>query len=246
LGSRWAVLLALVVTSLLPSSVAATTIHNPPFADIFGSTWSDLNTQPATRDFLNNFDTGYHRFLDIGDTAIQSMSVGFAQDDAVWIDFGHGGPGFITFCAPPGGATCTSALSSTSAVGSCIKPPTNTCLNQYSTTIKRLKFMGFVGCETANSAGAGIPTLLATATGTDQVDSAIGFTDLIYFGFPSDGGEFWAAEFAKSLTAGHTLSSSMAAAVAAVEAANFGFAFGYNGYTVINASTVLHPAAYGS
>jgi hypothetical protein len=240
-----AALLAATALACLPLTASATTIHTPPWSDTFGSSWNDgLNTTAAAQDFLNNFDSGYNRYLDIADTARTSMGVGFAQDDAIWVAFGHGNAGFITFCYPENGSSCTSVLNASSSVpgSSCTSP--NACLNAYSTTIKRLKLMAFVGCDTANSAGG--VNLLTTAVTTDGVDSAIGFTDTIYFGLPSNGGETWATYFARSLTSGYTVSQAMAAGLYWVEYTNYGFPFGFNGYTTINGNVTTHPAAYGS
>jgi hypothetical protein len=87
------------IIAVNPVVVKATTVHTPPWADVFsGPMWAgvdprgDADTAVAALKAM-----GYTAFDDNNDTsAPQSIGIGLAQDDAVWVAYGHAMPGQIT------------------------------------------------------------------------------------------------------------------------------------------------------
>jgi hypothetical protein len=241
-----ATILGLSLTAFAPT--ASATMYSPPWADIFGSTWNNLNTIPAATNFYNNLSSTYHRFLNQNSTATTAMGSAYAQSDAIWADFGHGNAGFIQFCSPPNGATCSTSLSANSGVGiGCGSP--NDCLSDYPTQIHHIKYMLFAGCHTAIDANSGAPNagnLVKQAVYTEGVDSALGFRDLIYFGAPGTGGEIWGTNDARYLSQSYTVNNAAFTAAQDVQNANFGWGGGYDTFWAIGGGTKVMPAAYGS
>jgi hypothetical protein len=244
LSGQIAALAALICLVVSPAVAEATTVHSPPWVDVFGGMWDNLNTDAAAENFVSNLDTGYTHFLSESPTAYGAMSANYAQSDAMWITFGHGGAGYITFCSPPKGSACSSVLNASSAVSgsSCSSP--NTCLSSYSGgKISKLKFMAFIGCDTANSNNGA--NLLNQAI-ADGVDSTIGWDRSIYFGFPSDAGEIYGSFLSYYMRQGKTISDSNAWSLANIQDNNFGFSYGFDGYVIKNGGVTTHPAGYGS
>lgn len=75
------------------------------------------------------------------------------------------------------------------------------------------------------------------------MDSAVGFTDLIYFSPTAI--DKWAYYFPRNLILGSNVSNSAVAAAQAVLNANGRYA-GYNTYYTSGGSTYVKPAGYGS
>jgi hypothetical protein len=166
------------------------------------------------------------------------MGLYYAQSDAIWVDFGHGGGGFITFCSPPNGPTCTSVLRVNSTQGSCSAP--NDCLSEYTSSIHRIRLMVFAGCETAISAGG--LNLPSYAYNTDGVDSTVGWNVLVYW--PQ--GDYWATRASIYWGIGDTITQGLIAAGADVKNNFGGSAGGWDNFTVWNGGIKIVPAAYGS
>ncbi len=220
-----------------------------PGADVFGNSWNDLNTYEAATDAFNNLSSsGYYTWNNQKNiTAAVAMSGPYAQSDAVWADFGHGGPGFITFCTEPGGASCTSVLRGDSRAGPCSGGMGDTCLSSYPIQIHRLRLMLFAGCETAKNQ-TNTANLVDYAVDTNHVDSAIGFTTLIYYGGFTHPGETWSQSFFTYLRQGYTETQAESMAVNDVRNVflALGNASGWDSAYIRNGGTKLIPAAYGS
>ncbi len=217
-------------------------MYSPPWVDVFGSQWNDLDTTGAALDFAANFSTGYDTSVDLNKTAAISMGSLYAQSDAIWVAFGHASPGLIGFCYPAGGATCTTVVRSNfdCAVSGGV------CLSAYGTTIHHIKLMVFAGCHTAKTPSTG-RTLGSQAVNYNGVDSALAFNDLIFFGGVDRPDHYWAIMFAHRLSVGDTVSA--AAVVAAqnvVFNSSIGSSYGWGSQLVWAPETTVMPPAYGS
>lgn len=242
------VLLAAVIiaTALSPRTVSAT-VHTPPWADVFGSQWNDLDTTTAASNFKTTLTSGYTRFLTLNSTATTAMGGSYAQSDAVWVTFGHGGPGFITYCNPPGGSSCTTVLRANAAIGSCSVG--GDCVSDYPTQIHQVRLMVFAGCDTGFDgapSGTNAGNLVKQAVNSDGVDSAIGWKGLVYFNGSAQPGEMWATRDAVYLNAGNSVNASAYAAGQDVKNANSGNGFGWELYWSLNGGVKIIPPAYGS
>jgi hypothetical protein len=220
----------------MPLQVQAA-IKNPPWADIFGSKWNDLDTTTSANNFKNNLSATYTRFVTLNTTAAVSMGASYAQSDAIWVNFGHGGPGFITFCNPPEGANCTSVLRVNNTDGSCSAP--DACLSTAGTSIHYIRLMIFAGCETAVSAGT--RNLIQYAKNTNGVDSTVGWNPLVYWPHANT----WATRMAVYLSAGNTVNSSLFSAGLDVKN-TWGSAMGWDQWSSLNGGIKVIPAAYGT
>jgi hypothetical protein len=241
-----ATVLAAIGVLMVPGRTTAA-IKSPPYADVFGNNWNDLNTYEAATDAFNNLNSaGYHAWNDKDSTAVTSMGSAYAQSDAVWADFGHGGPGYITFCNPPRGSSCTSVLRGDARVGRC-SGGGDDCLSNYPTQIHYIRLMVFAGCHTAQNQ-TNTPNLVDYAVDTNHVDSAIGFRELIYFGGFTHPGETWSQSFFTYLRQGYTVSQAQSMAVNDVKNVflALGNASGWDSAYIRNGSIKIVPAAYGS
>ncbi len=227
---------------LLVPAAALATRYSPPWVDVFGSQWSDLNTTGAAADFVAYLSTGYTRYTELNKTASIAMGPAYAQSDAIWVDFGHGGPGYITFCSPPNGANCTTVLRSNF---DCSKTD-GVCMSAYGTSIHYIKLMVFAGCHTGNTPSGG-RNLLDQAVTYNGADSAIGFTDYIYFGGGDQPDHYWATTFAHRLTVGDSLNAAANVAWQNVAMHNIlGNAYGWDSRVTRNGGATVMPPAYGS
>ena len=235
------ILVSASLVLMLPRGAAAT-IYSPPWVDVFGSQWGDLDTTGAATDFVANLSSGYTRFTELNKTAAIAMGSAYAQSDAIWVDFGHGNPGYITFCSPPKGANCTTVLRSNF---DCSQTD-GVCLSAYGTLIHHIKLMVFAGCHTANTPSSG-RSLGTQAVSYNGVDSAIAFTGLIYFGGGDQPDHYWATAFAHRLSVGDTVSAAATVAAQNVAMHNlFGNAYGWDTQVIWNGGTKVMPPAYGS
>jgi hypothetical protein len=227
------------VPQLVPAAEAA-----GPNADMFGSQWNDLDTTSAASNFKSQL-TAYSGYLALNSLALTSMSSLFAQSDAVWADFGHGGAGFITFCHPALGAACTSVLRANSTVGSCGGGNSDDCISVHGTTIHRIRLMVFAGCDTGlnGSSGSNHGNLLDQAY-AQGVDMDLGFTNLIYYG--GNTGEYWAKRFGMYLNDSATIASAVIDATSDLKALHGGNAYGFNYNTGRGPNNSIIPAGYGS
>jgi hypothetical protein len=235
--------IAVAGTMALPGPTVAASIG----ADVFGSHWNDLNTYEAATDAFNNLSSaGYYTWNNENTDAVTAMGLLYAQSDAVWADFGHGGPGYITFCNLPLGSNCTSVLRGDSRVGRC-SGGGDTCLSNYGTRIHRIKLMVFAGCHTAQNQ-TNTPNLVDYSVDTNGVDSAIGFRDLVYFGGFTHPGETWSQSFFTYLRQGYTVSQAQSMAVNDVKNVFLagGNASGWDSAYIRNSGIKIMPVAYGS
>lgn len=236
-----AFILVVQVAAFEPAPVSAY-VYNPPWADVYGSQWNNLDTRGAAQDFVAYLDSGYTRWTDLNETA--SISIAYAQSDAIWVTFGHGGPGFITYCNPPNGSLCTTVLRSNIDCDHV----DGVCMSDYGTTIHKVKLAVFAGCQTSRT-----PTTPSTARSLgDQavnhsgVDSAIAFTDDIGFGGLFDPDHYWATAFAHRLSVGDTVNAAATVAYQNVEFYGFGLAQGWDTQYTWHGGTKVMPPAYGS
>ena len=224
---------------------AAATIYSPPYADIFGSTgWGDLDTRTTANRFYTSLSGHYTKFLTYNTTVWVAMGPEFAQSDAIWANFGHGGPGFISWCQPGRSGGCSTHLRANSSVGSCTGD--GACLDpNYTpnyTSIKRIRLMVFAGCRTAQ--GVNLPY---TAYSKSGVNSTVGFWDYIWFGGLLPGDLIWAQKFPVYLNQHYTVGQ--AASLAAQDVVNYRWPFGGDGWDsqrVYGSGIYTEPAAYGS
>jgi hypothetical protein len=237
--------LASGMLALEPASVSAD-VFDPPYADIFGSRWNDLDTTDAARDFVANFSNGYTKFTDLKGTATMAMGTFYAQSDAIWVAFGHGGGGFMAFCNPPEGASCTTVVKSNYNCGA----NDGVCMSSYGLALHRIRLMVFAGCHTARYPGGAGRNLGGQAINVidgNAVDSALAFDGLIYFGGSFRPDHYWATSFAYRLTVGDTISA--AAQIAAQNVAFWnplGNAQGWDTQVAYNGNKKVMPPAYGN
>lgn len=252
---------AVIAGGLLQPATVAATIKSPPWADTFGNYWNDgLNTYEASTNAYNALKgIGYFTTNNKDTNAVTSMSAAWAQSDAVWVDFGHGGPGFISFCSPAQGSACTTILRSDSSVGRCNSG--DTCLANYWTTtcppgvvgpchislIHNIKLMVFAGCHTGQTASSG-SNLVSYAVNTMGVDASIGFTDYVYFGGFTHPGETWSNSFFQRLKAGDSVTQAQTIAQNDVKnvIGAFGGGSGWDTAYIINGGIKITPRGYGN
>lgn len=224
-----------------------------PRADSFGNHWPDtggLDTRTAASNAFNQLHlAGYAAYDTVGTDVFNAMLD--ADNDAVWVDFGHGAPngsgGYITWCNPLR-SPCTTVLRANVRVGACSGD--GTCLNPtVGTPIHHVRLMVFGGCNTGSN-GPGSDTyhsnLVTTAVQYNGVDSSIGFTDEIAFGGGSQPAENWSNSFFYDLRQGATVAAAQSYALTIVESQNNGSGEGFEHYFVLNGSVKIMPPALGS
>ena len=169
----------LLASLISPASVLGGT-HSPPWADMVCTHYSGsggLDTRQSCTNAVTRLNTGgYFGFNDVGVSAYTAMGSGYAQDDAIWAMFGHGGPGQITTEISGGAWTYLNAVSGLGMP--CTSP--HTCLyDNYSwSQLHKIRLMIFGGCHTAETRnGYNLPS---TAVGKG-VDAAVGWTGEIYW-----------------------------------------------------------------
>ena len=197
---------------------------------------------------------GYIAFDDDNNTsATQSIGVGWAQDDAVWVAYGHAMPGQITIengatGGPPSPAI--GAVVANNQVG--ISPDFSQGPKAYLYSLpyhqlSKMKLMLFFGCNTGLDALSTSPyagNLVKEATGDQGVDSSLGFTHEIYF--VPDAAGYWSDTFFSSLKNGSTVSNSANAALNMVYLHLSGLPYGFNNPYIVGGTTTIKPAGYGS
>ncbi len=154
----------LLAVALLIGSATPTTAtqYSPPYADIFGFAYNpdpnNLNTEESAQRFAVYMDSGgYHDFTDLNVPARTAMGTYYAQSDAIWAFFGHGGPGQILLCDTNGRPCDVGAathLYADATIGSCLAP--NQCLSVV-TGLGDIRLMLFAGCETADDGNPAAP-----------------------------------------------------------------------------------------
>lgn len=239
----------ILLTATAPATSAAQ--YSPPYADIFGFAYNpdpnNLNTEESAQRFAVYMDSaGYHDFTDLNKQAVTSMGTAYAQSDAIWAFFGHGGPGSVLFCdtnGRPCDVSATTHLYADSSLGSCASP--NACLST-STGLGDIRLMLFAGCETANDGnpnGAYKGNLLDWAHSARGVDTVAGFYALVTWPMGHDYASFAGAR----LASGETIAVALWQASIDVKNRWFGNAWGWNSITMTGSSgDKIVPAAYGS
>jgi hypothetical protein len=232
------------VVLLMTAQPAAATQYNPPWADIFGSQWNDLQTDEAAHRLSDQLQgSGYERYVDMNKTARMSMGTAYAQSDAIWVHFGHSQAGAATFCNQPFTANCYTWLYANTAQGTCPEP--NACLSTYTSQIRDIRLMLFAGCHSGLDGKPGTlqdANLLDVARVVDGVDNAYGFSALVYWPMGNDYATFAGIE----LKSGSTINYGLWKAGQEVKNRWFGDAHGWNtlvGGGYINDAII--PAAYG-
>jgi hypothetical protein len=238
---------ALVAPALVISSVlfgwfqvpnAAANMYNPPYADIFGSQWSDIDTRPAAHNFYTSLSSNYNKFLTYNTDVWTAMGTYFAQSDAIWVNFGHGAPGFITWCKPGRTGGCSTVLRTNFDCSY----TDGTCLSNYPSSIHHIRLMIFAGCRTAQGTN-----MASYAYSFNGVDSSIAFWDYLQVGglLPAD--RYWAQQFPLYINQHYTVGQ--AATLAAQDVVNYRWPFGGDGWDtqrVFGSGIYTEPAAYGS
>lgn len=228
------------------SSTAATYVKSPPWVDIFASQWNDLDTRQAAWNFSSHFSSDYQHYVDLNFTAHTAIGSAYAGSDAVWVTFGHGSPGDITYCNPPNGATCTSVLwANASDPGANCSATPNDCVVNPPQAIGKMLLMIFAGCHTGvdgNPGGTRGGNLLKVAVNSEGVTTAVGFDDLVYWPM----GDLWGSKMGTYLGNGQTVSDALVAAT--VDIANkYGSLYGWGSFRVVgNGNLSVIPARYGS
>jgi len=203
-GLRRIALAISVLALLLSAQPAAATEYSPPWADIFGSSWTNLDTtESAGRLYDQLAGTGYARYKDLNKSAHIAMGTAYAQSDAIWVTFGHANKGTITYCNTPTCDTNTySWLYANSSVGSC-GGGSNDCLANYPSSLDDIKLMVFAGCHTGQDGAPGSlrnGNLVDLAALYDHVDDVFGFTALVYWPMGNDYATFLGTELAAGST----------------------------------------------
>jgi len=238
-----ATLVAVLLGSILSGSAAANQF-SPPWADLFYSHWpggGGLDTGGFVADVAPYLNAGgYEAWQDSGSTAAISMSTYYAQSDAVWAMYGHGGPGFVTQYNSTYG---NSVLNASPGVpgSSCTSP--NDCISNYSySQLHAIRLMVFWGCETGQTVNG--VNILNTVTGLG-VDSSIAWSGVLY----TNQGRVWNSAFFYSLiyygyTVGSATSYANNAVISQYGVGNMG---GMNTWQIGGSPGVkLVPALYGS
>jgi len=244
----WLAALAAVVVALSAALPASATQYSPPYADIFGNNWDNLNSTDSARRFAGFMDSaGYHDFTDLNLIARTSMGSAFAQSDAIWASFGHShiGGGGILFCDQDG-SPCNHNTSSwlwanTALGGACSSP--DQCLSLVS-GLNDIRFMLFAGCYSGldgfpGSYQQGNLFKVAQASGVDNV---YGFSGEVYWPMGDDFASFLGTELAN----GSTIQYAMWKAGQEVKNRWFDNAWGWNTYVGVGyTNDKIVPAAYG-
>ena len=134
----------------MPRSAIAAFNHVPPWADVMSDHWQDgdaLDTRGAGDAAVSALSSiGYNAFDNNGKTPSIAMGPSFAQDDAVWVMYGHANAGFIT--QVQGVLRADPRIDNPPS--SCTNP--HACISNYSSAqLHGIRFMMFAGCYTANS-----------------------------------------------------------------------------------------------
>lgn len=186
---------------------------------------------------------GYFASSRTNGTAPLSMDTGHGQADAVWAFFGHGGPGVAEFYNMTSGAT--TRLYAEAGIGAGCAAP-NDCITDYlGGKLSKMKLALFAGCNTGDMQDGSKKydgSLLTAATSGAGIDSAVGFTETIYW--PAM--DYWTDQFFKDFQSGDTVLGSATSAQAYVLEV-FGQYYGSNSWKIQGSVSVkLKPAAYGS
>ena len=200
----------------------AATQYDPPWADVFGNGYTNLDTRGSSEHFSSRMGTaGYNNFTDQNRTATTAMGPMYAQSDAVWAFFGHAlqtgptsGGGGVMFCDADGlpcqiGSASTWLWANSVVAGdvnhTCSAP--DKCVAG-STGLSDIKFMLFAGCFTAQDEHPGTlhnGNIVKVAHVQQQVDNVWGFTGEVTW----PPGDDYAAFLGDRLAAGQTISYSM-------------------------------------
>ena len=231
---------ATLINASTPLSALATT-HSPPWADAFSSHYpgtGGLDTTGSGAKMKSRMATaGYTSFNTINTSSASAIGAGNAQDDAVWAMFGHAGAGGISTYYPSIGNWTW--LFANSAVGSCASP--NACLQTVGfTKLHKIRLALFAGCETADTSHG--VDLLTMAYSTVGMDSAVGFSDLIYWPMAdqwTDSFFFWLYFSSKNV---HDAAWNATQDVITV----YGSAYGFDHLVIKGGSVKIQPPAYGS
>jgi hypothetical protein len=231
----------MIIALAVPTGAMASQ-YSPPWADLICSHYpgsGGLDTETACANAFARLNAaGYHSFNDFNVTGVTAMSTSYAQSDAIWAVFGHGGPGGIsTFPTYPNGSAWSNVFSDPSH-GTCnVSGSTNACISNYSVSqLHAIRLMLFAGCETAQT------NELSWNAYNKGVDSSIGFSQLIY----QDHVNVWTDRFFY-----YAATSGLDEYNAAVAAENdvyaqFGGYGGTNSSVIWGSFTMLKPAGYGS
>jgi hypothetical protein len=233
--------IAAVVLCLNPMAIrtASATEYSPPWADFACSHYpgsGGLDTTAACNNAYAGTNGPYHAFNDSDVTALQMMGVNFAQSDALWAIFGHGGPGGIS--TYPGSGTAWTWLFGYAGDGNCSLAG-SACISSYTySQIHQIRLMMLVGCETAENLD------LQNNASYDGVDISIGFKGDIGFG---PFAEYWTGQFFYyTMQKGYSVANAVKAAVADTLANKGGYGGMNTYYYMGNINAGLKPAAYGS
>jgi hypothetical protein len=247
MARKWMAASAVIVALSMVAQPAGAVQHDPPFADVFGSGWTDgLNTEESAQRFDHYLDAaGYNGWINLNMTAHKAMAPGWAPDDAIWAAFGHAGPGVMGFCDADGKPCQYNAISNVYANvgmgGSCDAP--HECLSTVG-GLADIRFMLFAGCESGLD---GRPGTLKDGNLVDVaryygVDNVYGFTKLVYWPMGMDFASFLGLE----LKNGATISDAMWKAGQETKNRWFGNAHGWTSYRgLIFVGDKVVPAAYG-